>query len=487
MLSQSRNRAPAATASSASAVVVTSTWTSTSGYGAADRGVRRRQRAGRELVVVLDHRDVVQAHPLVGAAAAAHGVLLQGPQPGRGLAGVEHRRAGALERVGPAPGVRGDAGEPADEVEQGALADQRGPRWSPRRTARTSPRRTGSPSARRRGSTRTSADPSRRPPRRRPARPAAARPTTPSARATTCAVLTCRPGWWPAVVTSTPSGPPRSSSRAVPTTASGRRASGKRCRSSSSRGLLVGTARPRRGPRRRRDRSVVIRTHGRVCAAPVARRSSSRSGKSERHVAAAGLLARRATAVSDLADVQQVGGLPVAAVPRRRAAGPRRRWSAAARAASSAAVAPATSAERTAPGPRSSPRWIAVRSVAPSERRRPLAQPRRSPRGSSPAASRAVMSSAIRWAKTRPSSSELEASRLAPCTPVQDTSPQAYRPVEGGPAVQVGADPAAGVVLGRGDRQQVGGRVEAELAAAGDDRAGSGARGTRRPRCRASR
>ena len=38
------------------------------------------------------------------------------------------------------------------------------------------------------------------------------------------------------------------------------------------------------------------------------------------------------------------------------------------------------------------------------------------------------MSSAIRRAKTSPSSSELEASRLAPCTPVQAASPHAYRP-----------------------------------------------------------
>ena len=34
----------------------------------------------------------------------------------------------------------------------------------------------------------------------------------------------------------------------------------------------------------------------------------------------------------------------------------------------------------------------------------------------------------MRPAKTRPSSSELEASRLAPWTPVHATSPQAYRP-----------------------------------------------------------
>ena len=35
------------------------------------------------------------------------------------------------------------------------------------------------------------------------------------------------------------------------------------------------------------------------------------------------------------------------------------------------------------------------------------------------------MSAAIRRAKTSPSSKELEASRFAPCTPEQATSPQA--------------------------------------------------------------
>ena len=42
-----------------------------------------------------------------------------------------------------------------------------------------------------------------------------------------------------------------------------------------------------------------------------------------------------------------------------------------------------------------------------------------------PGASASRMSAAIRRANTSPSSSELEASRLAPCTPVQAASPQA--------------------------------------------------------------
>lgn len=39
-----------------------------------------------------------------------------------------------------------------------------------------------------------------------------------------------------------------------------------------------------------------------------------------------------------------------------------------------------------------------------------------------------TMSAAMRSAKTRPSRSELDASRFAPCTPVQATSPHAYSP-----------------------------------------------------------
>ena len=76
----------------------------------------------------------------------------------------------------------------------------------------------------------------------------------------------------------------------------------------------------------------------------------------------------------------------------------------------------------------------------------------------------------IRWAKTSPSSRELEASRFAPCTPVQATSPQAYRPGTEVRPVQVGADAAARVVGGRDDRDELGDRVDAVLLAGGEDR-----------------
>ena len=57
--------------------------------------------------------------------------------------------------------------------------------------------------------------------------------------------------------------------------------------------------------------------------------------------------------------------------------------------------------------------------------------------------------------------SELEASRLAPCTPVEAASPTAYRPGDAGPPVQVGPDAAAGVVRARRDRDGLGDRVDA--------------------------
>ena len=69
-----------------------------------DPPVRRRDAARGQLVVVLDHRDVVEAHALVGAAAGPDRVLLQRPQARRGLAGVEHGRLGAGQRVGPGAG-----------------------------------------------------------------------------------------------------------------------------------------------------------------------------------------------------------------------------------------------------------------------------------------------------------------------------------------------------------------------------------------------
>ena len=65
---------------------------------------------------------------MVDPAAAADGVLLEGPQAGRGLARVEDRDAGAGDRVDEATGERGDAGQAAEEVERGSLAGEDRPR-----------------------------------------------------------------------------------------------------------------------------------------------------------------------------------------------------------------------------------------------------------------------------------------------------------------------------------------------------------------------
>ena len=112
------------------------------GCGRADGGDRRGDPAGRRDVVVLDERGVAESHPVVAAAAAPHGVLLQLAQPRGGLAGVPDRAAGAGQGVGPGAGRGGDPGQVSEEVEQGPFgpeqlahrggdADQLGARLDP--------------------------------------------------------------------------------------------------------------------------------------------------------------------------------------------------------------------------------------------------------------------------------------------------------------------------------------------------------------------
>ena len=79
------------------------------------------------------------------------------------------------------------------------------------------------------------------------------------------------------------------------------------------------------------------------------------------------------------------------------------------------------------------------------------------------------MSSATRAAKTTASRSEFEASRLAPCAPVEAVSPQAQRPssVVRPPASVRSA--AHVVVLGRRDRDRLVDRIDAGIAAVAID------------------
>ena len=72
-------------------------------------------------VIVLDHHAAVETEAMIGAAAAGHRMLLQHAQAGRGLAGVDQLRPGALDGVHPARGLGGDAGEVLDDIERSAL------------------------------------------------------------------------------------------------------------------------------------------------------------------------------------------------------------------------------------------------------------------------------------------------------------------------------------------------------------------------------
>ena len=89
------------------------------------------------------------------------------------------------------------------------------------------------------------------------------------------------------------------------------------------------------------------------------------------------------------------------------------------------------------------------------------------------------MASTTRAPNTMPSSSELEARRLAPCTPEQATSPAAHSPGSDGGAVEVGDHTAAEVVGGRRDGQPVGRGVEPDAGQRGADGRESARRTTR--------
>ena len=223
------------------------------------------------------------------------------------------------------------------------------------------------------------------------------------------------------VVTSTPSRPPRSSSRAVRTTRTGvavGEAAGRRSGGSVTEVLFGhGFERGGQGAVRTRGRSGCDR----ATAGRPARGGRSGRGRRGSPRAASGAavstwpMCRRLVVSHDWlapgsrSDVARAGpGRAARAGAGQRLGRPHR------------AGTPRSSPPAPAPG----------RSCRAGRTVERASSPRRVTRlvglaGSSPAAIRSLMSSAMRWAKTRPSSSELEASRLAPWTPVQDTSPHA--------------------------------------------------------------
>ena len=173
-------------------------------------------RPGGELVVVLDHRDVVEAHPLVGAAAAAHGVLLQRAHARASSCGCRapSRRCPRARRPSAGCGSRRPrAGDRMLSI--GPLGDEDRPGRPRAGVARTSPR--SHPRAVRRPAARrsTAPDPSRAATASSTRATTGSPATTPSARATMCGVPRWSAGMVASVVTSVPVGP-RSSSRARP-------------------------------------------------------------------------------------------------------------------------------------------------------------------------------------------------------------------------------------------------------------------------------
>ena len=78
-----------------------------------------------------------------------------------------------------------------------------------------------------------------------------------------------------------------------------------------------------------------------------------------------------------------------------------------------------------------------------------------------PRVSAARMSSAIQRAKASASRSELLASRLAPCSPVDATSPQAHKTCNGAAPAPIHLDPAHVVMRGRTNRDRIADRVDA--------------------------
>ena len=78
-------------------------------------------------------------------------------------------------------------------------------------------------------------------------------------------------------------------------------------------------------------------------------------------------------------------------------------------------------------------------------------------------------SRATRSANTRPSSSEFDASRFAPCTPVRATSPTAYSRFALDRPYEIGHDAAHHVVRGRRHRNQIVSRIDAARLAERED------------------
>lgn len=147
-------------------------------------------------------------------------------------------------------------------------------------------------------------------------------------------------------------------------------------------------------------------------------------------VAAAGLLALPGGGDQDPGDQQQVGDLPGVDPGDRvlRVGGVRVGGGAAVQGLQLLGGGGQAGGGAQDSGARVMVRWIAVRASGASSATGSSAPSPKASAGSVRGGRVWAMSAAMRSAKTRPSRREFDASRFAPCTPVQATSPQAYRP-----------------------------------------------------------
>src|SRR5262249_39057808 len=91
---------------------------------AADALNGRTYAASHRDVVVLDKYRIIEAEAMIGAAADAHGIFLDGAQTGGGLARAADARAIAPHAFHNRRGLSSNAAQMAKKVERDALAGQ---------------------------------------------------------------------------------------------------------------------------------------------------------------------------------------------------------------------------------------------------------------------------------------------------------------------------------------------------------------------------
>lgn len=85
-------------------------------------------RSGDRDMIVLDHRRVPQSHAVIGRPAHPRRIFLKDTQPRDGLARIQQRRAGSIDRIDIGARHRRDAAQMLDRIERRSLRRQHRPR-----------------------------------------------------------------------------------------------------------------------------------------------------------------------------------------------------------------------------------------------------------------------------------------------------------------------------------------------------------------------